>query len=118
MAPRNRSGASRLENTEPRQSLRKTRASRSTTRRIGGVTVTSLLVEGAAGQPEEDVLEGAAPHEHGGGPHPVAGEPLGGGVPVGGVDEEAVGQLLDLLFGGAQLGPGAVVLLRRGEAEL
>src|SRR5215213_8243435 len=99
MEPRNSSGASRLENTEPRHNLRKTRASRSTTRRIGGVTAPSSLLERAPGQVQEDVLQGAAPHQEGGGPQPVAGEPLGGGVAVGGVDEEPVGQLLDPLAG-------------------
>src|SRR5215203_4884710 len=85
IAPRNSSGARRLENTEPRHSRLNTRASRSTTRRRGGVTGPSLLLERAPRQAEEDVLQGAAAHEDGGRAEAVPGQPLGGGVAVGGV---------------------------------
>src|SRR5438552_449218 len=93
MAPRKRRGMRKLTATDPRHNRAYTRASRSTTRNI--VDMVTSVLEGAPGQGQEDVLQGAAAHEDGGGLEPVARDGFHHGVAVAGVDQDAVGKALD-----------------------
>src|SRR5207237_10904142 len=103
MAARNMTGVTKLEKADPRHSLRNTMASRSRTRSMGGATATSVL-QGAPGEYQEDVLQGAPPHQYRGRPQPVAGDKLGRAVAVPRVHQDPVGQHLHTLPGAVEPG--------------
>src|SRR5438309_683725 len=83
------SGVSRFQMVTLFHMARKTNASRSATRILGGVVTRVLVLEGPGGEGQEDVLQRAAAHEDGRrlqalGPHLLLRR-----VTVGGVHEDA-----------------------------
>src|SRR5438876_9937119 len=95
MAARNISGVTKLEKAVPRHSLRKMRASRSTTRSMAGACILGSVLEGAPGEQEEHVLESAAAHQHRLGMDAVAADARHGGVAIGRGHEDAGGEPVD-----------------------
>ena len=91
---------------DPADGRRRARTARSTV--IGG-----LLDQGAAGQPQEDVLERRAADEDGLGLEPALVDGDRGRLAVVGVEQDAVGQVLDPLGDAVEL---AVERLRRRRA--
>src|SRR4051812_48692771 len=100
IAARNNTGLSKLENTLPRHNRRNTRASRSTTRTIGG-TLMSFL-ERAAGEDEEHVFETAAAHERRLGCNVVVDDRGHGGVAAVCRDEHNVGERVEAFTDGCE----------------
>src|SRR3954468_5843947 len=96
IAPGERTGVTKLENTEPRQSLENTRASRSTTR--AEIRMLISVVQRSAGDDEEDVLERTPPGEYGRRLDPSGVDRLVHAVRVVGINQQALTR---------QLHPGA-----------
>src|SRR6476620_3052935 len=116
IAARKSSGANTYENTEPRHRRRHTTHSRSTTRTTRFAS-TSVL-ERAAGEDQDDVLERAATLVHRVGLHAVVGDERVDGVTVVGVDEDAIRQRLDPMPGTGDARDHLVAGVAVEEAEL
>src|SRR6188768_3964128 len=94
MASRNITGARNVVNRPPRHVRRYTISWCSRTRRECFI---ALLDEGAAGEPQEDILEGAAPDQDLLRAQAALMDGDGGRVAVGGVEQQSVGKGLDAL---------------------
>src|SRR5713101_2337006 len=116
MAARKSTGVTKLENTVPRQRRRKTRASRSTTRMIGGVATS--VHQDAASQSQEHVLERGAPYESRHRLHACAVQRREGGIAVVGVNEDAIRQRFDAISQLAEERQRPLAVFGRGETQL
>src|SRR6476660_2166524 len=116
IAARKSSGANTYENTEPRHRRRHTTHARSTT--LTTRFASTSVLERAAGQDQEHVLERAATLVHRVGLHAVVRDERRNGVAVVGVDEHAVGQRLHPMPSGGDARDHLVAGVAVEEAQL